>query len=511
MKRRGNVISPVDSISSTVEMLIQTDSSVEDGEIVWVRSEQCLYVFRQNSGLIPNGTTIVGSLYGNGVWVQLPGTSSAGVMSQLTWFIDSVNGNDANSGQTAATALKTDAERQRRMGTTPFWNAGAYHLRYLNDVGVNDTVVLAGTRASNSQIFVHGSAVDHQGKATLFSGTIDLLTAQNPATNTPWQITSNAIPVTWVASGLIGQRLRLTSGAATGAISFPIKDLAAKKARFCEFRGAVSYVVPVNPSQLIATATPALTNTFVVESLVAIPTLLITLQAADNFTVNAGSPVIFDSVQIGSGDFTMDGADAIDFDGCIMTLFENAAFILGTILSGCRLTISATISGPSFMSLVAGYSDTLVTGSPSAQVIVLSNFMVQGAQFVVPGHAAWLHGAVFDSPSSGIGLFENGTFHASTQSGTLACWGSGNAGVGLEIKANYANYVSGSLAGFTITGTGGDFSIGGLTSISAYDQAARVYTATRTTSWANMAATVAGGGFGGQVVDPISGGKLVLS
>jgi hypothetical protein len=353
--------------------------------------------------------------------------------------------------------------------------------------------------------------VDHVGKATLFTGVVDVITNQNPATNTPWQITSNAIPVTWVASGLIGQRLRMTSGAATGAISFPIKDLAAKKARFCEFRAAVNYALPVSPLQFLATATPALTNTFVVESLVSIPTLLITLQASDNFSVNTGSPVIFDSLQIGAGDFTMDGADAIDFDGCIMTLFETAAFILGTILSGCRLTIAATISGPSFMTLAAGYSDTLVTGSPSCQAIVFSNFMVQGAQFVVPAHVAWIHGAVFDSPSSGIALVENGTFHASTQGGTLTCWGSGNAGVGLEIRANYANYVSGSLAGFTITGTGGDFSIGGLTSISAYDQAARTYTATRTTSWANMAATVAGGGFGGQVVDPISGGKLVLS
>jgi hypothetical protein len=70
MQRRTNVIRPVDSISTLVEQLQQTDSSVEDGEIVWVRSVEQLFLYRVNSGLVPNGLTIVGSLYGEGVWVM---------------------------------------------------------------------------------------------------------------------------------------------------------------------------------------------------------------------------------------------------------------------------------------------------------------------------------------------------------------------------------------------------------------------------------------------------------
>jgi hypothetical protein len=69
MQRRTNVIRPVDSISTLVEQMQQTDSTVEDGEIVWVRSTQQLFLYRVNSGLVPNGTTIVASLYGSGVWV----------------------------------------------------------------------------------------------------------------------------------------------------------------------------------------------------------------------------------------------------------------------------------------------------------------------------------------------------------------------------------------------------------------------------------------------------------
>jgi fibronectin-binding autotransporter adhesin len=69
MQRRGNVVSPVDTISSLVEMLQSTDSSVGDGETCWVRSTQQLFLYRLNSGLVPNGTTVVASLYGAGVWV----------------------------------------------------------------------------------------------------------------------------------------------------------------------------------------------------------------------------------------------------------------------------------------------------------------------------------------------------------------------------------------------------------------------------------------------------------
>jgi hypothetical protein len=115
MKRRGNVISPIDTISTVVEMLQQTDSTVEDGEIVWVRSEQTLFVYRVNSGLIPDGTTVIASLYGNGgVWQRL--TFGVSFLGQSAWFVDPTNGNDASSGKTSATAIRTLAELGRRWG-----------------------------------------------------------------------------------------------------------------------------------------------------------------------------------------------------------------------------------------------------------------------------------------------------------------------------------------------------------------------------------------------------------
>jgi len=71
MKRRTSVISPIDSINTLVEMLIQTDTTVEDGETCWVKSENTLFVYRVDSTLVPDGVTIIDALYSNGVWVRL--------------------------------------------------------------------------------------------------------------------------------------------------------------------------------------------------------------------------------------------------------------------------------------------------------------------------------------------------------------------------------------------------------------------------------------------------------
>jgi len=512
MKRRTNVPSPVDSLVTQVEQLQQTDSSVEDGEFVWCRATQCLWVYRVNSGLVADGITVVASLYGNGVWQRLETSSAAGV-AQLNWFIDPVNGNDSNNGLTAATALKTDAERQRRMGTYPLWNAGAYHLRYLNDLPATDTFVLAGRRESNSQIFVHGSAVDHQGKATLFTGTIDVLGTLNRATGTneSWLITASALPVSWTASGLINSRLRLTSGT-PGAISGVMKDLTAKQARVCQFRAPVSYTVPVNPTSYFFNSTPVAGNTFVVESLVQIPTVLITIDAADTFAVNLGAPVIFDSLALGSGDMMFKCSDVIVFDGCVYTMFDlmgqsNELLLSGSIaVTGCFIGASHAVCA-----LAAGFSAVdVLTETGSQQVIVDSDFMVQGGAFLVNGNVSWAHGAVFDSSREGINISAFGTFHGTTQAGTFFCWGKGNTGVGLRVGERYADYISGQVAGFTITGTGGDFSVRNVTSIRPFDDATGAYAAAAATTWANLAAATPGG-FGGNVNDPIGGGQLVVA
>jgi hypothetical protein len=82
MKRRGNVISPIDTINTLQEMLVGTDFTVEDGELVYVRLTQQWFVYRVNSGLVVDGINVIAPAYGNGVWELLnigPGGANAGL------------------------------------------------------------------------------------------------------------------------------------------------------------------------------------------------------------------------------------------------------------------------------------------------------------------------------------------------------------------------------------------------------------------------------------------------
>jgi hypothetical protein len=73
------------------------------------------------------------------------------------------------------------------------------------------------------------------------------------------------------------------------------------------------------------------------------------------------------------------------------------------------------------------------------------------------------------------------------------------------VNAKYAKecYVQGLIAqGRALRCAGGDIILAGETSAHAWDDAAGAYTARRSTTWANLAATVASGGFGGNAHEP---------
>jgi hypothetical protein len=97
MKRRTNVISPIDTVNTLPEMLIATDSSVEDGEIVYVRSTQAFYVYRIGSGLVPDGVNVIASIYGSpaGVWVLLNISTTVLSTPAETRYVDK-NGSDTD-------------------------------------------------------------------------------------------------------------------------------------------------------------------------------------------------------------------------------------------------------------------------------------------------------------------------------------------------------------------------------------------------------------------------------
>jgi hypothetical protein len=531
MKRRGNVVSPVDSISTLVEQLQQTDFTVEDGEIVWVRSTACLWVYRVNSGLVADGITVVQSLYGNGgVWQRLETLSGAGV-TQTAWFVDPVNGNDANNGQTAATALKTDAERQRRIGPAPFWTQAEYHIRYLNDLPTTDPVLIVGQLVNPAtNIYLHGNQVSGQGKAVLASLAVDAITAQNTATNTPLKFTSNGIVTSWTADGLLNQRCRMTSGAGLGGYVWPMLDLGAKQAQMSETEATAPSSFS-NPFTFPTTAfLPALNDTFVVESLVTLGAVYVDLTGGSSgASTNA---VILDSLAFTG--YTAVGIIAVNMVGCAwLATLDPGAFMKTLQLAGCRIKAGAIVSAMGIQLNACYFDDSSSTRCIVRWGLGLSSFgrlitvQRQGVSFRTgsPSASANSLGSANSNVFTSFGIFNNSALAGLSISGTLAInstvaiWGvCGAGGPALMLETPGSRLVYGAAApgaasyyGIDVTAAPSQAWIGyrnaanvQAVTVVAWDPATSTYTALRTLTKVNLQAAVGAGGFNGQFADPIS-------
>jgi hypothetical protein len=86
--------------------------------------------------------------------------------------------------------------------------------------------------------------------------------------------------------------------------------------------------------------------------------------------------------------------------------------------------------------------------------------------------------------------------------GGVPFWGSGSLGVGVNVPNGNQLIIDSTNPAPTITGTGGNVSVGGYTSLPAVDPTTFVVTASRSLTWANFYTSVAGGGFGNAVFNP---------
>ncbi len=465
------------------------------------------------------------------IWRLRVGASQ--ILDQHNWFVDEQNStglaSDSNDGAMATTPLLTDAERQRRMGETPIWLAGAtYHLRYLSDV---DEIVISGRREAGAMIFVHGSATDGHGQATLYSGAIDNIVALARATNQPIEITSNDLATTWATpTNLIGSRIRLTSGAALGAKGWAIKQLTGKAARCCEFNAAAVFTSPFTAAT--GAATPSGTDTFVVERLTVAKKVFVNLTGGRGVLTNLVG-VVFESLDVGQDVIAGEAIETVKFDGCI---FRNSITTNGTFaclsFDACRLTVASgtAMNFPRTfrIEINGGYSDTATTNLNALAVVAIARHMGQGGRFVATGPAWGDIGAV--GPKE-LGIFDCAAGDALTIKSPhgvvfvpgFILWGSGNVAYSVCLRdgAGFLWPPSGggiSIANVPITSTIGDVQMGGgsgsRASVPAFDPVTSTYTAPRLLSWANIFKTVADGGFcptdanSPHFTDPVSGSHI---
>jgi len=89
-----------------------------DGALVYVQSVKAYFQLNRGSTSTPDDISVVAAAFGSGNWHRRSSdfVGESPWTQQDTWYIDADNGFDENDGATAATALATHAEFERRMG-----------------------------------------------------------------------------------------------------------------------------------------------------------------------------------------------------------------------------------------------------------------------------------------------------------------------------------------------------------------------------------------------------------
>lgn len=511
----SSLLAPFTSIATATVRPLKAITAAElatlrEGDIVYVQNLRDYWKWLPLSAIASNditycAPTVVGVGLGRFERLNL---ASPDWMLQKTWVLAST-GADENDGLTLATALLTDEERQRRWGPAPLWDgSSAYHIRLLSD---NYTVLLkAGACQANSTLYIHASMTDRNGTGIgAFAGAATTVTALNTAANTAPQIVSATVPVSWTASGLIGKRLRLTSGANINALSWVQFDLGgaapAAQGQLTEFITPVaSFTTAPFSKPAVATAAPANGDTFIVENL-RICNIVCDIQPGPSVLVspdNAGGnvKVVLDSLSATlSGNafcaFYADGceiATVTTFSGGVEWL-HNIKFASAGVMDRGRKVIEGGFSSS---------DQTLL--SPSLSGGDVNRVIFRGGRLRLVGSGGYggcwrirqlgLFGILSSTASGCLVIADSGCNVTST----TVLWGSGNttSQITLNGGAILLNNAVLTAAQFPIASTAVFMSLAATkTTSAAWDVATNLFTASRALSLANLLALVSGGGF----------------
>lgn len=209
------------------------------------------YQLDKTSSATVDGISVVATASGVGRWlaifISVPHWST-----QLNWEVDSVLGNDENSGIFGASApLKTAREFCRRVRTC---NAGTVYTVNIAATGLptTDTLrfnpIVNGDGAGTAIVIFKGIITNAVSSA--FSASA----ATVAATSTQANVTDPLNP--WAAN--LGKLITMTSGAANGAVAQILADLGANTAR------VTNWVFPLTG---VFSATPAALDTYVIKTL----------------------------------------------------------------------------------------------------------------------------------------------------------------------------------------------------------------------------------------------------
>jgi hypothetical protein len=455
-------------------------------------------------------------------------------LTQNTWWIDPAAGSDANDGLTEPTAIKTFAELARRWGPGLPTVPQNTTIHVLGDVPVTDPIQIQISIPDDVLVEVKQETTN-----IVRSGTVTAVVAMNPAAQQPWVVTDTSV-ANWAAE--IGMRLRVTSGPNVGIISWVAKDLGAAAAR-------ISNTVTDNAEDLsianswVNLGAVAVGDPYVIETLhtAYMGKVLVQLAGGGSGTTLADltlQSLVFRDFSFLNQDFYAPTSigPSISFANCwlnaqFMYPFGQVAFVNSCLQDAIAPGSSTpTVNGAQIQFGSGGQAGTGTTFAAGCYISAfLSGWVAPGTGFFVsnplmqagviymygPGSLAICDEdgiAFFDATIESPIILEAGAvFISSTGSfGALTIWGNNNVGVGVQVGDGSKFYVDPGTV-MLLTGTGGDFSLGGKTTARTWDETANAYTTARACTWANLALPIASGGFGNRAIDVASQATILAS
>jgi hypothetical protein len=186
--------------------------------------------------------------------------SSSAALAQAAWYIDPAAGSDSNGGELISDPIKTDRERQDRLGIGGVIDnpSNRLDIYFLSNMSPTDPLDLSEqTVGLDMVIYVHGTAT------TVRTGTF---TAVTPIDNTNagtggnmLLLTDSAGPAVWVAK----QRVTIVGGPRDGARGWVQKPIGGGQAAFSTFAFPAEAVLDFALTEV----TPQVGDAYKVESL----------------------------------------------------------------------------------------------------------------------------------------------------------------------------------------------------------------------------------------------------
>ena len=516
------------------------DAALAEGTLYYVESVRSFWRLAKSSDQTADGITVAPAQSGGAAqWFRELNVADLSWLTVNTWYIDAVAGDDENDGQAAVPAanrvgpLRTHGELTRRwagnrIAPTQTNSIGNFYcqVNILTSLPATDPIEPDCVISSNTFLWYVGRA-----ETVLYSGSITGFTVAAPLTNTPTQIVDSAIG-SWAP--YVGQRLRVTTvGARFNTIAWIAFDLGAEESRVSQpyLPGNMGPAAskPALPTGSVQTLQVG--DTFNIEQLVTVSFGPIAVSAEQADTGNTGA-IIFGELVVRNNTVAIGlTTQFVAYSTQMVNLAIDDAFV--AYLTNCHITGSMYCLG-GFTSIQAGLFDQSQFaggGLTSYALCILQNgVMFQGVG--MRGTSLSISDAcVFDSVAStnnpqghgvsvgrgpaivgqGSALFNSVGF-CSIQ---IRLWGSGNAGSGLYVNAGcHVTHAAGIVANLTITG-GSDFRLNGSATANVWDQTANAgagaYLVPRACTWANLQASVATTGFGGNAEDIPSGARIAAA